>query len=116
MIAVLIIGGILVIGVSLVMAGLFTASYRDYVPEGKEGLFQGCRMVMYVLVPMIIGPVVAQVIIGAFNKGVTDENIVYPMELFLGSAVLMLLCFIPARYVRNKQPQMHDELMKKLDK
>lgn len=116
LIAVLIIGGILVIGVSLVMAGLFTASYRDYVPEGKEGLFQGCRMVMYVLVPMIVGPVVAQVIIGAFNKGVADENIVYPMELFLGSAVLMLLCFIPARYVRNKQPQMHDELMKKLDK
>lgn len=116
LLAVLIIGGILVIGVSLVMAGLFTASYRDYIPEGKEGLFQGCRMVMYVLVPMIIGPVVAQIIIGAFNKGVQDENIVYPMELFLGAAVLMLLCFIPARIVRNKQPQMHDELMKKLDK
>lgn len=116
LLAVLIIGGILVIGVSLVMAGLFTASYRDYIPEGKEGLFQGCRMVMYVLIPMIIGPVVAQIIIGAFNKGVQDENIVYPMELFLGTAVLMLLCFIPARIVRNKQPQMHDELMKKLDK
>lgn len=116
LLAVLIIGGILVIGVSLVMAGLFTASYRDYIPEGKEGLFQGCRMVMYVLIPMIIGPVVAQIIIGAFNKGVQDENIVYPMELFLGAAVLMLLCFIPARIVRNKQPQMHDELMKKLDK
>lgn len=116
LIAVLIIGGILVIGVSLVMAGLFTASYRDYIPEGKEGLFQGCRMVMYVLIPMIIGPVVAQLIIGAFNKGVADENIVYPMELFLGAAVLMFLCFIPARIVRNNQPQMHDELMKKLDK
>ena len=62
-VAILIIGGILVIGVSLVMAGLFTASYRDYIPKGKEGLFQGCRMVMYVLVPMIIGPVVAQIII-----------------------------------------------------
>lgn len=116
LLAVLIIGGILVIGVSLVMAGLFTASYRDYIPEGKEGLFQGCRMVMYVLVPMIIGPVVAQIIISAFNKGVKAENIVYPMELFLGAAALMLLCFIPARIVRNKQPQMHDELMKKLDK
>ncbi len=116
LLAVLIVGGILVIGVSLVMAGLFTASYRDYIPEGKEGLFQGCRMVMYVLVPMIIGPIAAQIIIGAFNKGVADENIVYPMELFLGAAVLMLFCFIPAYIVRNKQPQMHDELMKKLDK
>lgn len=116
LIAVLIVGGILVIGVSLVMAGLFTASYRDYIPEGKEGLFQGCRMVMYVLVPMIIGPVVAQAIINSANKGVAAENIVYPMELFLGAAALMLFCLIPASVVRNKQPQMHDELMKKLDK
>lgn len=116
LIAVLIVGGILVIGVSLVMAGLFTASYRDYIPEGKEGLFQGCRMVMYVLVPMIIGPVAAQAIINAANKGVAAENIVYPMELFLGAAALMLFCLIPASVVRNKQPQMHDELMKKLDK
>ena len=62
------------IGVSLVMAGLFTASYRDYIPKGKEGLFQGCRMVMYVLVPMIIGPIAAQIIITSANKGVNDSN------------------------------------------
>ena len=116
LIAVLIVGGILMIGVSLVMAGLFTASYRDYIPKGKEGLFQGCRMVMYVLVPMIIGPLVAQGIINFANKGVTNANeIVYPMDLFLGAAVIMLFCFVPAKIVKNKQPQMHDELMKKLE-
>lgn len=112
--AILIIGGILLIGVSLVMAGLFTASYRDYIPDGKEGLFQGCRMAMYVLVPMIIGPVVAQVIINAFNKGIAESEIVYPMELFLGAAVIMLFAFIPAKIVRDNQPKLHDELMKGL--
>ncbi|MDD6728921.1 MAG: MFS transporter [Eubacteriales bacterium] len=112
--AIVIIGGILLIGVSLVMAGLFTASYRDYIPEGKEGLFQGCRMAMYVLVPMVIGPVVAQVIINAANKGVPDSEIVYPMELFLGAAVIMLFAFIPAKIVRDNQPKLHDELMKKI--
>lgn len=112
--AVLIVGGILVIGVSLVMAGLFTASYRDYIPQGKEGLFQGCRMVMYVLVPMIIGPIVAQAIIKAANRGVASENIVYPMELFLGAAVIMLFCFIPAKIVRANQPQHHNELINKI--
>lgn len=116
LLAVLIIGGILVIGVSLVMAGLFTASYRDYIPEGKEGLFQGCRMVMYVLVPMIIGPVIAQIIINCANKGVADSDIVYPMELFLGAAAVMLFCFIPAKAVRDNQPKYHDMLMNKLDK
>ena len=113
---ILIIGGIMVIGVSLVMAGLFTASYRDYIPEGKEGLFQGCRMVMYVLVPMVIGPLVAQFIINTANRGVTDErNIVYPMELFLGAAIVMLFCFIPAYIVRKNQPKYHDELLSKIN-
>ena len=112
---ILIIGGILLIGVSLVMAGLFTASYRDYIPKGKEGLFQGCRMVMYVLVPMIIGPVIAQIIISAYNKGVADENIVYPMELFLGAAVVFLFCFIPARLVRSKQGEQHNRLMQEME-
>lgn len=115
LLAILIVGGILVIGVSLIMAGLFTASYRDYIPREKEGLFQGCRMVMYVLVPMIIGPIAAQAIISSANRGVSSEDIVYPMELFLGAAFIMLFCFIPAAIVRKKQPQLHDELMKKLD-
>lgn len=112
---ILIIGGILLIGVSLVMAGLFTASYRDYIPKGKEGLFQGCRMVMYVLVPMVIGPVIAQIIISACNKGVADENIVYPMELFLGAAVVFLFCFIPAKLVRNEQGLQHERLMQEME-
>lgn len=116
LIAVLIVGGILAIGVSLVMAGLFTASYRDYIPKGKEGLFQGCRMVMYVLIPMIIGPVIAQTIINLSNKGVADADIVYPMELFLGAAIVMLFAFIPAAIVRNKQAEHHDKLMKEINK
>ena len=113
---ILIVGGIMIIGVSLVMAGLFTASYRDYIPAGKEGLFQGCRMVMYVLVPMIIGPLVAQAIINAANRGVANESeIVYPMELFLGAACVMLFCFIPAKIVRDNQPRFHEELMKQME-
>lgn len=114
--AILIVGGILVIGVSLVMAGLFTASYRDYIPKGKEGLFQGCRMVMYVLIPMIIGPIVAQVIINLANKGVAESDIVYPMELFLGSAIVLAFCFIPSKIVRAKQGEHHNELLKEIVK
>lgn len=110
----LIIGGVLAMGVNLVMAGLFTASYRDYIPKGKEGLFQGCRIVMYVLIPMIIGPLVAQAIINTANAGVADENIVYPMELFLGAAVVLLFCLIPSKVVRDEQAKRHDELMKEL--
>ncbi len=112
--AIFIIGGILVIGVNLVMAGLFTASYRDYIPKGKEGVFQGCRMVMYVLVPMVIGPLVAQGIIALMNKGVADSDIVYPMELFLGSGVIILFCLIPSKIVRKAQDERHDRLIEEL--
>lgn len=39
--AILIVGGILVIGVTLVMAGLFTASYRDCHSKGPGGSVPG---------------------------------------------------------------------------
>lgn len=110
----LIIGGTLAIGVNLVMAGLFTASYRDYIPSGKEGLFQGCRIVMYVLVPMIIGPIIAQAIISFANRGVESQDIVYPMELFLGCAAVLLLCFIPSYYLRDEDAKHHEMLINEL--
>lgn len=112
--ALLIIGGTLAIGVNLVMAGLFTASYRDYIPSGKEGLFQGCRIVMYVLVPMIIGPIIAQAIISFVNRGVESQDIVYPMELFLGCAAVLLLCFIPSYYLRDEDAKHHQMLINEL--
>ena len=112
--ALLIIGGTLAIGVNLVMAGLFTASYRDYIPSGKEGLFQGCRIVMYVLVPMIIGPIIAQAIISFANRGVESQDIVYPMELFLGCAAVLLLCFIPSYYLRDEDAKHHQMLINEL--
>lgn len=111
----LVLGGIMAMGVNLVMAGLFTASYRDYIPHGKEGLFQGCRIVMYVLIPMIFGPLFAQGVINAMNKGVADSDIVYPMELFLVSAVVLLFCLIPSKIVRNAQDEKHRELMFELE-
>ena len=112
-VTILIVGGILVIGVSLVMAGLFTASYRDYIPKGKEGLFQGCRMVMYVLVPMIIGPIAAQIIITSANRALTTANSI-SYGAFLGAAVIMLFAFIPAKIVRDNQPNQHEKLLNEL--
>ena len=72
-------------------------------------------MVLYVLVPMIIGPLIAQFIINRYNKGVTDSaDIVYPMELFLGAAAVMVFCFIPASVVRKKQDAVHEKLLEEM--
>ena len=72
-------------------------------------------MVLYVLVPMIIGPLIAQFIINQYNKGVTDSaDIVYPMELCLGAAAVMVFCFIPASVVRKKQDAVHEKLLEEM--
>ena len=72
-------------------------------------------MVLYVLVPMIIGPLIAQFIIIQYNKGVTDSaDIVYPMELFLGADAVMVFCFIPASVVRKKQDAVHEKLLEEM--
>lgn len=37
---------------------LFGAAVKDFIPEGKAGLFQGIRMIFSVLIPMVVGPVI----------------------------------------------------------
>ena len=37
---------------------LFGAAVKDFIPDGKAGLFQGIRMIFTVLLPMVIGPVI----------------------------------------------------------
>ena len=64
---------------------------------------------------MIFGPLFAQGVINAMNKGVADSDIVYPMELFLVSAVVLLFCLIPSKIVRNAQDEKHRELMSELE-
>ena len=37
---------------------LFSATVKDFIPEGKAGMFQGIRMIFAVMLPMVIGPVI----------------------------------------------------------
>ncbi len=99
--AVLLTGGILIMAAALTMSGLFIASFRDYIPKGKEGSFQGVRMCLYVLLPMIIGPIVGMIIINAVGLTAEDGSVLYPPELFLGGAVIVAFALIPAWFVRK---------------
>lgn len=66
-----ILGGTMIEGASLLMAGLFNATARDYTPEDKAGCFQGIRIVIYVTLPMIIASIVLPPIIRAFGPVVS---------------------------------------------
>ncbi len=83
----------------LVLSIQLNASIRDFIPKGKAGLFQGIRMIFYVLIPMVVGPAIGD--IACRNSAVTYineygvETIVPSPSMFLYSAIFALAVFIP---------------------
>ena len=85
---------------------LFGAAVKDFIPEGKAGLFQGIRMIFTVLIPMVIGPVIgdmacqhaAQTIINEVNA----EVIVPAKDMFLWAGIVCILALIPLYFLNKK--------------
>ena len=48
------VGGTCIMAGNLAMAGLFTASSRDYTPAGRAGASQSVKMVIYIMLPMVL--------------------------------------------------------------
>ncbi len=92
---------------------LFGAAVKDYIPEGKAGLFQGIRMIFTVLLPMVIGPVIgdmacqraAQTIINEVNA----EVIVPAKDMFLWAGLVCILGLIPLYFLIKKGLDMKQE-------
>lgn len=85
---------------------LFSAAVKDFIPEGKAGLFQGIRMIFAVLLPMVIGPVIgdkacqyaAQTIINEAQA----EVIVPAKNMFLWAGIVCVLALIPLFFLIKK--------------
>lgn len=85
---------------------LFGAAVKDFIPEGKAGLFQGIRMIFVVLLPMVIGPFIgdmacrsaAQTIINEANA----EVIVPAKNMFLWAGVVCIFALIPLYFLTKK--------------
>lgn len=85
---------------------LFGAAVKDFIPEGKAGLFQGVRMIFSVLIPMIVGPVLgdmacrnaAQTIINEANA----EVIVPAKDMFLWAGIVCVFALIPLYFLNKK--------------
>lgn len=94
-----------VIGNALVNI-LFSATVKDFIPEGKAGLFQGIRMIFAVMLPMIVGPVIgdmacqhaAQTILNEVNA----EVIVPAKDMFLWAGVVCILALVPLFFLLKK--------------
>lgn len=82
----------------LVLSIQLNAATKDFIPAGKAGLFQGIRMIFFVLIPMVVGPY-----FGALASRSSDvqyeefgEMVTLPSaNMFAYSAIITLLVFIP---------------------
>ena len=108
----LIISGIILMSGYLVSTTVLGAKVRDYTPLKEVGLFQGVRMIFTVLIPMLLGPAIATLLI--FN-GKAEPNefgqMVYPPNrwLFLATGVIFLLAIIPVLFMFKKEKRINEE-------
>lgn len=121
----LVAGGTLIMGGSMMCSGLFFASSRDHTPKEKAGCFQGIRMVIVIMLPMVLGSLLCPAVINAFGTEPTLEMIaegayrvgdkVYPYELFLFSAIVAAFVFIPGVICKVKDKTFRNEKLKELN-
>ena len=127
--ALFIVGGTLVESASLLAAGLFNATARDYTPAEKAGCFQGVRIIIFVTLPMVIASIFCPLIINGFGPTVEQFDVapapgyfpilqmkdgyqlhdhVYPFELFLFAAAVSALMFVPTYFVRRENKKFRE--------
>ena len=84
---------------NLVITIQLNASIKDFIPQGKAGLFQGIRMIFVVLLPMVIGPALGD--LACRNSAVTYANeygvetIVPSKSMFLYAAIVAIFALVP---------------------
>ena len=91
-------------GLLMIMLG---AAVRDFTPEDKTGQLQGIRMIFSVLLPMLIGPTVAEKISTAYSATtyVNDYGETLPTpapHIFLASAAIGLIIVIPLYFLSKE--------------
>jgi len=99
--------GIIIAGIGYVLVMQTTTAWtKNLYPEGQRGQFEGVRIVFYVLIPMVLGPSSASVVIEKFGlpvvingtAGMAPTNV-----LFFTAAALSLLTLIPLHFAVQEQ-------------
>lgn len=84
---------------------VINTSVRDNTPQDKVGLFQGIRMIFFVLIPMTVGPAIGNAVIRNSNFTFVNEfrettRIPTP-EVFLTAGIVAALILIPMILVQK---------------
>ncbi len=83
------------------------ASVRDYIPEDKVGLFQGIRMIFFVLIPMVVGPWLGDIAIRSSNFTIEEYGELKEVpstSMFFFASIVAILIFVPLFLLMKKEP------------
>lgn len=97
----------------LAMIAAYQATMREYTPKENVGLFQGIRMFMQVLFPMVVGPWIGAICAGGENDftfgGVVGSDFVPSSGIFIGGVVVAIIGLIPIYFMfKNIKPRKKD--------
>ena len=85
----------------------FGAAIRNNTPAGRVGLYQGVRIFMVVLVPMLIGPWIGSMISASSGAvvgfGVVGDGFTPSSLIFAGGAVVSLLTYVVLFVIRRAE-------------
>lgn len=103
-------GGIILMAGYLCSTAVLSSKTRDYIPEGRDGVFQGVRMVFVVLIPMVTGPYIGQGVSHINGKFYTDPDFgtvsIEPNKyIFLFTSIILLFVLIPLIFLVRKEKQ-----------
>lgn len=99
-------GSVLMLSGYLGAVACFGAEVRNNTPGGYVGMFQGVRIFMVVLIPMLIGPWIGSALSassGSLGFGVVGDGFTPSSLVFLGGAVVALLTFIVLLAIRAER-------------
>ena len=106
MVGVMLAGTVLMSGY-MIGTAVFGAKIRDYTPKKEVGLFQGVRMIFFVLIPMVTGPYIGQGVsyinkheyINEYGRTVVTPN----AFIFLFAAIIIALTVVPTIFIIRKE-------------
>lgn len=106
--ALVILAGTVMLGASMVLSACLQGLIRDYTPAGKAGQFQGIRILFQVLLPMVTGPYIGSAVIrhgGETYRELGTVKEVPTPEIFVASALVLLLIAVPLALLRHREPR-----------
>ena len=106
---VMLLPGIILAGVGYVLVVQTTTAWsKGLYPEGNFGQYEGVRIVFNVMIPMVIGPSAASVLIERFGNPVMIEGkpgMAPTAVIFFAAGILSVLTLIPMFMAAKQKAQ-----------